>query len=98
VLNKRRIVIDVTRAGWIGWVLLALLAVPLLLLLVFFAAILIPIVLILLLVGGARFYWLMRKARQRSGPIDIAPVVVHRADSPNDVEDSPPKQLPPPSA
>ena len=98
MLNKRRIVIDVTRAGWIGWVLLALLAVPLLLMLVFFAAILIPIVLILLLVGGARFYWLMHKARRRSGPIDIAPVVVHGADSPNDVADSPPKQLPPPSA
>lgn len=98
MLNKRRIVIDLKPGGWVGWVSLALLAVPLLLMLVFFAAILIPIVLILLLVGGARFYWLMHKARKRSGPIDIAPVVVHGADSPNDVEDSPPKQLPPPSA
>ena len=97
VLNKRRIVIDVTRAGWIGWVLLVLLAVPLLLLLFVFAAILIPIVLILLLVGGARLYWLMRKARQRRGPIDIAPMAAHGADSPNNVEASPSKQLPPPS-
>ncbi len=92
MLNKRRIVIDITRAGWIGWVLLALLAVPLLLLLFFFAAILIPIVLILLLVGVAHFYWLMHKARQRSAPIDIAP----DADSPSD-DALPPKQLPPPA-
>ena len=92
MLNKRRIVIDVTRAGWVGWVLLALLAIPLLLLLFFFAAILIPVLLILLLVGGARFYWLMHKARQRSGPIDIVP----DADSPSDGA-LPPKQLPPPA-
>jgi hypothetical protein len=98
VLNKRRIVIDVGRGGWTGWVLLALMAVPLVLLLFFFAAILIPIALILLLVGGARFYWLMHKARQSSGPIDIAPDADYGANSPNDADASPPKQLPPPSA
>jgi hypothetical protein len=31
VLNKRRIVIDFTRAGWIGWSLFVLVAVQLLL-------------------------------------------------------------------
>lgn len=37
-VNKRRIVIDRTSAAWLGWVVLALLAIPLVVLSLFFFA------------------------------------------------------------
>ncbi len=97
VLSKRRVVIDLTPAGWIGWLLLALLSALLLLVFFLFAAILVPIALIVL-GAAACVYWLRCKVRGKSARVDMAPEAACGADNPGGDDTVPPKRLPPPAA
>jgi hypothetical protein len=93
-MTQRRIVINVKPTGWIGWLLVALLAVPLLILSFFFVAAAVALAAVIVAVSAARIYWLRRKARkrepfvygnggrQRGGEIiDIEPADIDGADA-----------------
>ena len=101
-MNTRRIVIDLKPAGWLGWLLLALLAIPLLVLFFFFITVALVLVAVMVALAAVRICWLRRKARsrdpsvhrnQRSEIIDVEPVDITRvSDAGNAVS---PNTLPP---
>lgn len=64
-MNQRRILINVKPPGWLGWLLIALLAVPLLILSFFFVAAAVMLTAAIVALTAARMYWLRRTARKR---------------------------------
>ncbi len=90
-MTKRRIVVDLKPSGWLGWLLLAVLAIPLLVLSFFFITVALVLVVVMVALGAARIYWLRHKARSRdpSGHrnhagevIDVEPVdITHASDA-----------------
>jgi len=62
-MSKRRVVIDLSCVGWLGWLAFGLLALPLLILSLFFFAAMLTLISVLVLAAIARLYWLKYKAR-----------------------------------
>lgn len=92
-MQQRRILINVKPPGWLGWLLITLLAVPLLILSFFFIAAAAMLAAVIVALAAARIYWLRRTGRKREpfaywyGPgqrggeiIDIEPSDVTDAD------------------
>lgn len=105
-MNQRRIVINVKPAGWLGWLLLAVLAVPLLVLSFFFLTVALVLAAVLVAFAVARFYWLRHRLRSsgrtanrsqgrnlRTDIIDVEPVDV--SDASNADNATPLNTLPP---
>ena len=68
-VQSRRIVFNLKPAGWLGWVLLGLLAVPLVLLSFFFVAAAFALAAIVFLLALIRIVWMQsRGTRARRGP------------------------------
>lgn len=91
-MNQRRVVIDLKPAGWLGWLMVALLAVPLLVLAFFFVAFAAVLLAVLLALAVGRMFWQTHKVRshessasrsrgrRQSGEvIDVEPLDVTRA-------------------
>jgi len=101
-MNQRRVVINLKPTGWLGWLLLAVLAIPLLVLSFFFVAFAVAAAAALVVIGLARYYWLRYKMRS-GGPtstgnrssevIDVEPVDV--SDASNAENATPLNTLPP---
>ncbi|MGH6623664.1 MAG: hypothetical protein ACREBN_06815 [Burkholderiaceae bacterium] len=87
-MNQRRVIINLKPAGWLSWLVLALLAIPLLVLSFFFVAFAMAAAAVLIVVGLARYYWLRHSMRSGKGSstgsrptdvIDVEPVDVSDA-------------------
>lgn len=101
-MNQRRVVINLKPGSWLGWLLLALLAIPLLVLSFFFVAFAVAAAAVLVVVGLARYYWLRHSMRSKGGAtnrsrstevIDVEPVDV--SDASNAENATPLNTLPP---
>ena len=64
-MSKHRIDIDLSSAGWLGWLAFALLAIPLLILAFFFFWAMVVLMALMVLVAFARAYWWRHKTRMR---------------------------------
>jgi len=64
-MNQRPILISVKPVGWLGWLVIALLAIPLLILSFFFVAVAALLAAVILALAVGRLYWLQRTARKR---------------------------------
>lgn len=64
-MDQRRILINVKPTGWLGWLLVGLLALPLLMLSFFFLAAAVMLTAVIVALAAGRIYWLRRTARKR---------------------------------
>ena len=64
-MSKHRIDIDLSSAGWLGWLAFALLAIPLLVLAFFFFWAMVVLIALMVLVAVVRAYWLRHKPKGR---------------------------------
>lgn len=94
-MNQRRVDINLKPTGWLGWLMVALLAVPLLVLAFFFVAFAAVLLAVMLALAVGRMFWQTHKVRshessashssrgrgrRQSGEvIDVEPIDARRA-------------------
>lgn len=103
-MNQRRIVVNLKPTSWLGWLLLVLLAAPLLVLSFFFLTVALVLVAVMVVLATARIYWLRHKMRsrdptpggkQRGDIIDVESVdITHTSQA----ESAAPTENPPPGS